>query len=186
MPRKPAEDPLHTLSTHDASRRKPAMKSILNHELLSKEGISATAARALISTAAALRRAAQEGVEQHLLRGKNIAVLRAGGNCKGAHDFDAAASRLGARVSHVAPDQALLAADSNSTRVLAKLYDAIECEDLSCEDALRLQHEVGVPVYNGLARTDHPLARLLPELPAPPSAEDPIYLVQAALVQTIG
>jgi ornithine carbamoyltransferase len=160
------------------------MKS-LPHQFLVAEGMPPAAARSLVEMATALRRAAERGADQPLLRGKNIALLCTDPACKAAASFDAAATRLGARVSRVQPDPTLLDADGGSVRMLARLYDAVECEDLPNEVAQRLQHLIGVPVYNGLARPDHPLAQLLSSLPKPASADDPLYLIQAALLQTV-
>jgi ornithine carbamoyltransferase len=157
----------------------------LQQALLSAEELTPSAARSLVEMAASLRRAAEHGVEQPLLRGKNIALLCSDPASRTANDFQRAATRLGARVSPVPPHPSLLDAQGGGARMLARLYDAIECEGLSREDAQRLQRLAGVPVYSGLADPDHPLSRLLAALPAPATAEDPLYLVQAALLQTM-
>jgi len=69
--------------------------------------------------------------------------------------------------------------------VLGRLYDAIEWEGLAPEAALRLQERTGIPVFNGLGNPGHPLARLLPSMPAPASPQDLLYLVQAVLAGSI-
>ncbi len=170
------------------------MKLLFNQRLLSQDPIPPADARALLDTAQALKRAALAGLDQPLLRGKNIALLCDEGTCAAAEEFRDAATRLGARVSRVQPDPSLLeGADggaSKTARVLGKLYDAVECDELPPKLAARLQHEVGVPVYSGLARNDHPLAKLLDGMragvkEAAPEAEDRRYLIQAVLLSTI-
>lgn len=161
------------------------MKSSLNHRLLQQDAMSAADARSLVDTALALKRAGQAGAPPPLLAGKNIAVLCTDPDCPTAVDFDRAATGLGARVARVQPDAALLGEDGGSIRMLARLYDAIECDDLPLDTARRLQRLVGVPVYHGLARREHPIQALLPQL-TPAATDDRLYLVQAVLVQTVG
>jgi ornithine carbamoyltransferase len=160
------------------------MKSSLNYRWLQLGDLSEADAQSLVDTALALKQAAQAGAAPPLLAGKNIALLSTDPQGASAAEFSRAASALGARVSRIEPDAALLAADGGSLRMLARLYDAIECDGLPQDAAQRLQRLVGVPVYNGLARNGHGLGALLPRL-APASAEDPLYLVQAVLVQTV-
>lgn len=172
------------------------MSHPLNDRLLAPAPLTASESKALVGTAQALRRAAQAGLPQLLLRGKHIALLCDLDNCEPAELFTTAATGLGARVSRVRPDAALLddgAANvgaAATARMLGKLYDAVECDHMPADAARRLQREVGVPVFNGLGREDHPLADLLPALdghgtPAE-HAQDRIYLMQALLVNTIG
>ena len=166
------------------------MKLALNHRLLSQQSIPPVDARTLLDTAQALRRAAEAGLAQPLLKDKNIALLCRDDACVAAAAFTHAAEALGARVSRVQPDEALLAVDdagiAQTARMLGKLYDAVECDELPAEVALNLQREVGVPVYNGLGRPDHPVAALLADLPASTDPDaDRAFLMQAVLVNTI-
>jgi hypothetical protein len=79
--------------------------------------------------------------------------------------------------------------DLQAARLFETLYDAAACEDLPRDFALRLQSLLAMPVYDGLARDDHPLFGLLPHLAddaqAPPRDEDRQALLQAALVGSL-
>jgi ornithine carbamoyltransferase len=156
------------------------MKPSFTHRLLSLDVLSPADTRSLLLTAEALKRAARSGVDQQLLKGKNIALLcdKAGCDCGAA--VDAAATQLGARVSRIHADAVL---PPDTARILGHLYDAIDCEHVPAEVASKLRQQVGVPVYEGLGRDDHPLLQLLG--PAD-DADDRRFLVQALLVSTIG
>ncbi|WP_395699954.1 hypothetical protein [Aquabacterium sp.] len=159
------------------------MKLSLTHKLLAQMPLSTDELQVLLGSAEALRRAAAAGIEQPLLRGKNIAVLCNQADCAAAEAFTRAATRLGARVARISPDTALQRgeadAERDTARLLGRLYDAVECDELPDEVVHRLQRSIGVPVYNGLARRDHPLQRQLP------AEADPDYVLQALLVATL-
>lgn len=163
------------------------MNLALTHRLMCAEPLPAADAQVLVATARTLKQADATGTTQPLLKGKNIAVLCDNEPCQAADDFTAAAVALGARVSRLSQDAALLQDSGLGTipasRMLGRLYDAVECDHLTPDGAARLQREVGVPVYNALARPDHPLQQLMP---APIDAADRKYLVQAALLHTMG
>jgi hypothetical protein len=77
---------------------------------------------------------------------------------------------------------------ADTARLLGHLYDAVDCEALPAGFAARLQSLLEVPVYDSLAREDHPIFDLLSALvPAgrTPTAADRCTLVQAALVSTL-
>jgi ornithine carbamoyltransferase len=144
----------------------------LNHRVLQMRPLPPADAELLLGTARALKRAAQAGIAQPLLQGKNIVVHSEGAEDAAASPVATAAAALGARVSRL--------------RLLARLYDAVDCECLPAADAARLQVELGVPVYSGLVRGGHPLHLLGDSLgggKAP--ADDADYLVQALLVNTV-
>jgi ornithine carbamoyltransferase len=158
--------------------------------LLDSAAIDAADARALVDTARALKRDAAAAPPR--LRGKNIALLCARAEDECVRRFDAAASALGARVSHINAMPAWLRDDppmgAPTARLLENLYDAVDCEALPAGFAQRLQAQLGVPVFDGLARDDHPLLDLLPQVVehgVPPGAEDRRALLQAALVRSL-
>jgi ornithine carbamoyltransferase len=161
--------------------------------LLVSAPLDAADERALLATARALKRAARSGRGGAPLRGKNIAVLCAEQDCRCAEDFDHVASALGAHVSRIAPEpdwiRGDLSAAPEATRLLGRLYDAIGCEEVPPGFAQRLHRQVGVPVYDRLARGDHPIAHLVSDLSEPdatPDPEDRRFLMQAVLLETIG
>jgi ornithine carbamoyltransferase len=161
-----------------------------HRHLLGSAAIDAADARALVESARAFKRNAAELPLR--LRGKNIALLCSEPACASARRFDAAASALGARVAYIEPAPAWLNEDppigAQTARLLESLYDAVDCEDLPAEFARRLQAQLGVPVYDGLARDDHPIFGLLPSVAeGSPTAgdDDRRALLQAALVSTL-
>jgi ornithine carbamoyltransferase len=158
------------------------MNLALSQRLLSRDTLSFDDARVLRDMTEALCRAAEAGMDGRLLRGKNIAVLGHGTDRNSTNAIETAAIALGARVSHI-PRAALTNGDGmvaiETTRLMGRLYDAVACDDLPRERAERLQRVLGVPVFNGLLRHDHPLQSLLSErLPE-------TLVLQALLVITV-
>jgi len=169
------------------------MSPSFQQRLLALEPLDAADERSLLATARALKRAARGGSRTAPLRGKNIALMCAEPGCACARDFDAAASALGARVSRIAPGPDWLSSDPaatpDTTRLLGRLYDAIGCEEVPTGFAQRLHQQVGVPVYDGLARGDHPivqLTNLLHDVDGADEVDDRRFLMQAVLLETIG
>lgn len=149
--------------------------------------------QALLRRALSLERATDAGATP--LQGRNIALL-----CRQPEDPDlpaleAAAAALGARVARVDASGWLDdSADSEALlRMLERLYDAVDCEGLPPERAQALQRRAGLPVFIGLARPDHAVRALAPQLRALRSAEagedgirDEHRLVQALLLNALG
>jgi ornithine carbamoyltransferase len=167
-----------------------AVSSTLHRQLLSSAAIDAADAHALVESARAIKRSSASLPSR--LRGKNIALLCTEPDCASARRFDAAASALGARVAHIEPASAWLHEDpplgDQTARLLENLYDAVDCEALPADFARRLQAQLNVPVYDGLAREDHPIFGLLPSVAEgshPPGDDDRHALLQAALVETL-
>ncbi len=163
------------------------MNTPLHRHLLTLAPLDDPTARALLSVARSLRQAVGATAP---LRGKNIALMGA------AHDAGQllidAATLLGARVARIEPAPAWLRGEAqpgaDTARLLQNLYDAVDCEALPAGFAEQLQSLLEVPVYDSLAREDHPIFALLAELVPPghaPVAADRRALVQAALVSTL-
>jgi len=138
-------------------------------------------ARIVRATAEALRGAAQTGRTQALLRGKHVAVMCDEADFEPAAVFEQAAQELGARVSRIPVQDLRDAGARDALRVLARLYDAVECEHASADAATALQHALGVPVFNGLAAPGHALMRLRESQ----DEGERRRLVQAMLVHTV-
>lgn len=160
----------------------------LQRHLLSQTPLDAVASSTLLAAARALKQSGDSGAP---LRGKNIALM-CGSDSGEAQLFAEAAARLGARVARIEPAPAWLRGESqpgaDTARLLEHLYDAVDCEALPPGFARHLQEQVGVPVYDGLARADHPIFGLLGELVPPGqagAASDRCLLLQAALVSTL-
>jgi ornithine carbamoyltransferase len=163
-----------------------AVSPTFPRRLLDSAAIDAVDAQALIDAARALKRSAATPPR---LRGKNIALFCVRADADGVRRFDAAASALGARVAHINASPAWLRDDpplgAPTARLLENLYDAVDCEDLPAGFAQRLQAQLGVPVFDGLARDDHPVFGLLPRLADAqhtPDDGDRRALLQATLV----
>jgi ornithine carbamoyltransferase len=121
-----------------------------------------------------------------LLLGKNLGVLCGSDELEGL--FKGAAEALGARVSHIRPS---LSEDSDpgvvrdTARMLARLYDAVECRGVPADLVRRLGAEADVPVYDGISSPAHPTAALAGMLQDQAAATSRRSIVQALLLSTI-
>lgn len=132
------------------------------------------------------------------LQGRNIALLCREPEDPGLPELEAAAAALGARVARLDASNWLDEADAAQSeallRMLERLYDAVDCEGLPPERAQALQRRAGLPVFIGLARADHAVRALLPQLRALRAAHQAPgdearaqrHLVQALLLDTLG
>ncbi|MBO9648772.1 MAG: hypothetical protein J7605_09680 [Variovorax sp.] len=101
------------------------------------------------------------------LRGRNLALLRVEGARRNS-PLQGAAEELGARVALLdfAPKKG--AADASVdviafARMLGRMYDCIDCEDLDASVKRLVELHAGVPVFPGLALDTHP-ARAIADL----------------------
>lgn len=160
-----------------APRRAPddasAVNPLLQRQLLSLAPLDEHSAAALLAAARALRRG--DGAP---LAGKNIALMCGATAHALTGAFLEAATALGARVARIDPAQP----GTDMARLIEHLYDAIDCEALPPGFAIELQERLAVPVFDGLAREDHPMFALLAQDGA---ALDRRVLRQAALVSTL-
>jgi ornithine carbamoyltransferase len=132
-----------------------------------------------------------EGARQmgELLRGKNLGLLCESEDADDAVRFRCAAKALGARVALIRPRLSELREARTlqyTARMLGRLYDAVECQGLPADLVRQVADEAGVPVYDGVASTRHPTARLAESLGGTRSlAENRQLVLQAALVSSI-
>ncbi len=100
------------------------------------------------------------------LLGRNLALLRTSPPGSGISVLHRAALDLGARVAVLrfadagVPPQGELRALS---RMLGRMYDAIDCGTMASTVVRQIERDAGVPVYDGLDRDDHPV-RVLADL----------------------
>jgi ornithine carbamoyltransferase len=151
------------------------------------EQVSSQTAHQLLNTARALGRAEAEGHRDQSLRGKNIALLVLGPGAA-ADLFVTAAEQLGAKASKVGA--AMLAVDDEHelqrlTRVLDRLYDAVECQGVPGARVRQLSELATMPVFNGVACDDHPTALLADQLDDCGHADARRWILQAALLLTM-
>jgi ornithine carbamoyltransferase len=146
---------------------------------------------ALLAAARALQQAAQQGAVQPLLRGKKFGLLceaDATGNDDAAL-FCRAAAELGAHVAHIRPSLWQHSAEQelhDGARLLARLYDAVECQGMPAAAVQGLRVHADVPVYDGLASPRHPTAQLAELLDDVTSSIDRRrFVVQAVLLSSL-
>lgn len=139
------------------------MSSTVPHRhLWSTDQLTSADLLALLTTAAMLKHARQRDDTWGPLRGRHVALL-----CSASSDvapaFQRAVAELGGTASLLNADEwRLRAADRipDAARLLGRLYDAIDCCDLPTEVVEQIEAHSGVPVFNGLAKSDHPLSLL--------------------------
>ena len=141
------------------------------------------AANRILATFAAarqLRTNAHAGTGGRPLHGKNLALLLGSSPSANVAAVRNAAQALGARVAELRFTRSQYPVAGRDdigalARVLGRMYDAVDCEAVEQSAALRIEHEAGIPVYQGLCRDEHP-ARVvadlmtLHELRSPPGA----------------
>ena len=170
-------DPAHSVRGHPL----PAGTSL---DRLPPEQVELVLAHARL-----LQAAAHPEQRQRLLRGRNLALI-----CESASDPDAVAFReaamdLGAHVSHLRPALADLRTPSlrqHTARMLARLYQGIECQGVPHDLVDELGRDAGIPVYDGIASPEHPVARLATLLDgAEPIEQRRRLILQAVLMSTL-
>jgi ornithine carbamoyltransferase len=135
--------------------------------LSSSEELGAAGILDIFAAARRLRAQSYAGVVDRPLVGRNLALLRTSPSSKGVVSvLHRAALDLGARVAELrfgdlaTPPPGELRALS---RMLGRMYDAIDCGTLAPTLVRQIERDAGVPVYEGLDRDDHP-ARVLADL----------------------
>ncbi len=144
-----------------------ARPSIRHCNLWSMDSLSPSEIRDVLEAARRLRQAGAAGAAGRALRGRNLALLHESPPDAAAADgLHGAAVGLGAQVSYLRPADACITpagADAATLRMLGRLYDAIDCEDMPPALVADVARETGVPVFNGLGHRRHP-TRVLAEL----------------------
>jgi ornithine carbamoyltransferase len=137
----------------------PMSCSIPHRHLWSAERLSAADLRALLDATTDVRRAKQRDAGWAPLRGRNLALLADAGD-GAAPAFESAARELGGTVTRLdtrAWQTSAGAHTADALRMLGRLYDAVDCYGVSSALLDQIDAHCGVPVFNGLARADHPL-----------------------------
>jgi ornithine carbamoyltransferase len=185
------------LDSHQEPARRAAYpwltlsRFVPHRHLWSPTRLSSTDLRALLDTATALDRASQPNHGWRPLRGRHLALL-----CNCAADmtlsFQHAVYALGGTVALLDANDWLSSAVErvpDAARILGRLYDAIDRCDLPATLVEQIDAHSGVPVFNGVARPEHPLRQLIIDaraahsaLPAAPSASEQRCALQALLV----
>lgn len=152
-----------------------------------KAPLTVADARAVADIARRLAEAEAAGAIRPLLKGKHLALLCPDADCAAAQRFVDAATALGARVSRLDPETLKATGEPqarDALALLARLYDAVECDHVNDGLVDRLRRTAGLPVFDGIADDDHPLMQLAAHAGAPDAAERQ-RLVQALLVHRL-
>ncbi len=168
-----------------------AMESmaLVFHPLLARqlERLSPADEEFLLENAAALQ-GAPAAQATSLLAGKNLCLMCDSPEADAAILFRTAAERLGARVAHVRPslsEHSEPVIVRETARMLARLYDAIECQGVAAELVGRMGRETGRPVFNAISSDLHPTSALAGRLEHGRSESRRLSVLQAVLLSTI-
>ena len=143
--------------------------------------------QALLTRAQALQRGALQ--HQQPLLGKRLGLMCSIPDSQEAQSFHRAAQELGAHVALIPAslDQGGTARQQAGIgRLLGRLYDAVECQGTSPDTVCQLAATANIPMYAGLACSEHPIVGLAAKLDAPASLADrQRWLIQAALLVSL-
>ncbi len=143
--------------------------------------ISAADGQALVAGAERLRLAAAgAGGLRKVLLGKRLALLSDDHDSPSARAFEQAATALGGHVARVRASGPGEHHVQELATLLGQLYDAIECQGLAAPDLRELGRNAGVPVFDCVAGTGHPLYRLAASMNGDTAANHG-HLLQALL-----
>ncbi|MCW5657715.1 MAG: hypothetical protein KIT60_08425 [Burkholderiaceae bacterium] len=154
--------------------------TVPHRHLWSPERLTAYDLQLLLNTAAMLKRAGagQRADGWAPLRGRHVALLCSGGSGV-APAFERAVTELGGTASLLNADEWRARAGDRipeAARLLGRLYDAIDCCDLPAEIIEQIETHSGVPVFNGLGKSDHPMALLGEFLTMREAMDKPLHL----------
>jgi ornithine carbamoyltransferase len=162
----------------------PEHRSVLSPDHLS----SPRDMSSVLDNARRLQKAADAGDIPPLLRGKRLGLLCEDDDVSSARLFRGAAVALGAHVAHLRPSLSGLVTPQDlqhTAHMLGRLYDAVECQGLNAAVVAQLRGACTIPVYDGIASSDHPTAALAGSLGCGATPDHRRFVLQAALLQTI-
>jgi ornithine carbamoyltransferase len=113
----------------------------------------------LLHLSATLKKAKNEGKEEQLLKGKNIALIFEKTSTRTRCAFEVAAYDQGAHVTYLGPSGSQIGVKESmkdTARVLGRMYDGIEYRGYGQDIVEELGKYAGVPVWNGLTDEFHP------------------------------
>jgi ornithine carbamoyltransferase len=113
----------------------------------------------LLDLSESLKKAKYAGIEQPMLKGKNIALIFEKSSTRTRCAFEVAAFDQGAHVTYLGPSGSQIGhkeSMKDTARVLGRMYDGIEYRGYGQEVVEELAEYAGVPVWNGLTNEFHP------------------------------
>jgi ornithine carbamoyltransferase len=141
--------------------------------------------RFLLDLSESLKTAKYTGTEQHMLSGKNIALMFEKTSTRTRAAFEVAAFDQGAHVTYFDPSGSQMGhkeSIADTGRVLGRMYDAIEYRGKRQSDVEILAQYAGVPVYNGLTDEWHPTQMLADFLTMHEDSNKPYNAISYAFV----
>ncbi len=113
----------------------------------------------LIDFAIELKKEKKAGIEHHLCKGKNVALLFEKTSTRTRCAFEVAAYDLGMNAVYLDPSGSQMGKKESiedTARVLGRMFDGIEYRGFEQEIVETLASYAGVPVWNGLTNEFHP------------------------------
>jgi len=113
----------------------------------------------LLKLSADLKSAKYAGTEQHMLKGKNIALIFEKTSTRTRCAFEVAAIDQGGHVTYLGPGGSQIGhkeSMKDTARVLGRMFDGIEYRGFGQSIVEELAQYAGVPVWNGLTNEFHP------------------------------
>lgn len=113
----------------------------------------------LLELSADLKKAKYSGLEQPMLRGKNIALIFEKSSTRTRCAFETAAYDQGAHITYLGSSGSQMGTKESmkdTARVLGRMYDGIEYRGFEQSKVEELAQYAGVPVWNGLTNEFHP------------------------------
>ncbi|MDA9762171.1 ornithine carbamoyltransferase [Desulfobacterales bacterium] len=113
----------------------------------------------LLQLSSDLKKAKYAGLEQPVLKGKNIVLIFEKSSTRTRCAFETAAYDQGAHVTYLGPSGSQMGTKESmkdTARVLGRMYDGIEYRGFEQSKVEELAKYSGVPVWNGLTNEYHP------------------------------
>jgi ornithine carbamoyltransferase len=113
----------------------------------------------LLDLSSNLKKAKYAGIEQQMLKGKNIALIFEKDSTRTRCAFEVAAHDQGASVTYLGPSGSQIGKKESmkdTARVLGGMFDGIEYRGYGQSIVEELGKYAGVPVWNGLTTEFHP------------------------------
>lgn len=133
--------------------------NLKNRSFLTLLDFKAEEIQYLLSLASKLKKAKQNGLEEQMLGGKNIALIFEKASTRTRCAFEVAAFDQGAHATYLGPTGSQIGnkeSIKDTARVLGRMYDGIEYRGYGQSIVEELAKYAGVPVWNGLTTEFHP------------------------------
>lgn len=137
----------------------------------------------MLDLAKQLKAAKYAGIEQPMLKGKNIVLLFEKDSTRTRCSFETAAHDQGAHVTYLGPSGSQMGKKESmkdTARVLGRIYDGIEYRGFDQSIVESLAEYAGVPVWNGLTNEFHPTQILADFLTMMEHSDKPLHQMSFA------